>query len=172
MAEKLAPMTNSQRNEALNSVVGSKNPKIRLYGGNESNDFRVACGVAQTNLRHRYVSRTLEALNIDPGNFCSDFGERMILQVLRDKNRKSTVEFKRNRANISRENCAQTACKEAREGKTYETRIGLNLDLNIISKTLTASQFKEIESTVPQHTPRPLAKKFNTMKQILQLPNF
>ena len=50
VAEKLAPMTNSQRNEALNSVIGSKNPKIRCYGGSESNDFRVACGVAQTNL--------------------------------------------------------------------------------------------------------------------------
>ena len=159
VAEKLAPMTNSQRNEALNSVVGFKNPKIRFYGGSESNDFRVACGVAQTNLRHRYVSRTLKALNIDPGNFCSDFGERMTLQVLRDKNRKSTLEFKRRRANIRRQNCAQTASKEARGGKMYETGIGLNLDLNIISKTLTAGQFKEIESIFPQYTPRPLAKK-------------
>ena len=50
VAEKLAPLTNSQRNEALNLVIGSKNTKIRFYGGSESNDFRVACGVAQTNL--------------------------------------------------------------------------------------------------------------------------
>ena len=50
VADKLAPMTNSQRNEALNSAVGSKNPKLRFYGGSESNDFRVACGVAQTNI--------------------------------------------------------------------------------------------------------------------------
>ena len=58
-AEKLAPMTNPQRNETLNSVVGSKNPKIRFYGGSDSNDFRIACGIAQTNLRYGYVSRTL-----------------------------------------------------------------------------------------------------------------
>ena len=44
VAEKLAPMTNSQRNEALNSVIGSKNPKIRFYGGSESNDFLLAYG--------------------------------------------------------------------------------------------------------------------------------
>ena len=44
VAEKLAPLTNSQRNEALNSVIGSKNPKIRFYGGSESNDFRVPAG--------------------------------------------------------------------------------------------------------------------------------
>ena len=56
VADKLAPMTNSQKNEALNSVVDSKNPKIRCYGGSESNDFRVVCGVAQTNLRYGYVS--------------------------------------------------------------------------------------------------------------------
>ena len=42
---KLSPASNSQRNEALNSVIGSKNPKIRYYGGSESNDFRVACGI-------------------------------------------------------------------------------------------------------------------------------
>ena len=40
VAEKLA-----------NGIIGSKNPKIWFYGGSESNDFRVACGVAQTNLR-------------------------------------------------------------------------------------------------------------------------
>ena len=42
VAGKLAPFTNSQRNEALISVVGSKNLKIRFYGGSESNGFRVA----------------------------------------------------------------------------------------------------------------------------------
>ena len=48
VVKKLAPATNSQRNEAFNNVVGSKNPKIRFYGGSESSDFRVACGVSQT----------------------------------------------------------------------------------------------------------------------------
>ena len=48
--KKLVPAANSQRNESLNSVVGFKNPKIRYYGGSDSNDFRVSCGVAQTNL--------------------------------------------------------------------------------------------------------------------------
>jgi len=31
--KKLAPAANSQRNESLNNPVGSKNPKIRFYGG-------------------------------------------------------------------------------------------------------------------------------------------
>lgn len=36
---KLSPGANWQRNEALNSVIGSKNPKIRYYGASASNDF-------------------------------------------------------------------------------------------------------------------------------------
>ena len=157
VAEKLAPMTNSQRNEALNSVVGSKNPKIRFYGGSDSNDFRIACGIAQTNLRYSYVSRTLEALNIEPGNFCLKYGQKMTNQVNNDKIRKSSLDFKRGRANGHRQNCSQTARKEAREGKTYETGIGLNLDLNRTS-TVTSSTLKEIESIVPEYTTRPTGK--------------
>ena len=70
VAQKLVPLTNSQRNKELNSVIGSKNPNIRLYGRSESNDLRVACGVAHTNLRYTYISSILEALSIKPANFC------------------------------------------------------------------------------------------------------
>ena len=129
-AEKLAPVTNSQRNEALNSVVGSKNPKIRFYGGSESDDFRVACGVAQTNLRYGYINRTLEALNIDPGMFCYKLNEQMTKRVNQDKIRKSTVEFKCRRSQIHANNCSQTARKEAREVTTFETGVGINRNLD------------------------------------------
>ena len=47
VVNKLTPCANSQRNESLNSTIGSKNPNTRFYEGSESNDFRVACGVAQ-----------------------------------------------------------------------------------------------------------------------------
>ena len=170
VAEKLAPLLNSQRNEALNSIVGLKNPKIRFYGGSESNDFRVACGVAQHNLRYEYVNRTLEELNIHPGNFCLSFNQKRTEKVLKDKIRKSTKEFKRRRAQIHSQNCSQTARRESKEGKTYETGIGLNLD-QTCSTTSTSladvqaralamplNQFKVIENSVPQYTPRPLAK--------------
>ncbi|XP_068700225.1 uncharacterized protein [Montipora foliosa] len=170
VADKLAPMTNSQRNEALNSVVGSKNPKIRFYGGSESNDFRVACGVAQTNLRYGYVSQTLEALNIEPGKYCTEYNDRMTTKVLQDKIRKSTVDFKRRRSQLNSQKCSQTARKEAREGKTYETGIGLNLELtSIVSSPITDcqarvmamphNQFKEIEDFAPKITLRPVAKE-------------
>ncbi|XP_031570272.1 uncharacterized protein LOC116304652 [Actinia tenebrosa] len=69
--QKLSPAANSQRNESLNSVIGSKNPKIRYYGGSESSDFRIACGISQANLGYQYISHTLQSLNIEPGKHIS-----------------------------------------------------------------------------------------------------
>ena len=114
VAKKLAPMANSQRNEALNSVVGSKNPKIRFYGGSESNDFRVACGVAQTNLRYGYVNKTLDLLNIEPGHFCEDHTKKMDHKRFLDKIRKSSIDFKRRRSQLHHQNCSETARKNVR----------------------------------------------------------
>jgi hypothetical protein len=69
VVKKLVLFSNSmQRNEALNSVVGSKNPKIRLYGSSESSDFRVSCVVVQKNIGYGYVNSTLSHLGIEPGN--------------------------------------------------------------------------------------------------------
>lgn len=49
MLKKIAPLSSSQINESANSVIGAKSLKVRYYGGSESNDFRVAAGVAQIN---------------------------------------------------------------------------------------------------------------------------
>ena len=64
VVNKLTPCANSQRSESLNSTIGSKNPITRFYGGSESNDFRIACGVAQTNIGYNYIGKSLEVLNI------------------------------------------------------------------------------------------------------------
>jgi hypothetical protein len=92
---KLSPAANSQRHESFNSTVGSKNPKIRFYGGSESNDFRVACAVAQTSAGYDYVCRTLEALGIDPGLTCSRYTLEMEKQKEKDCQGKNFLEFKK-----------------------------------------------------------------------------
>jgi hypothetical protein len=94
VAEKLTPFANSQRNETLNSIIGSKNPKIRFYGGSESNSFRVACGVAQKNIGYGYINRTLESLGIEPGDSCTAHNSKMDKKQQSDKKRKSTKEYK------------------------------------------------------------------------------
>ena len=49
--------------------------------------------------------------------------KKMTNHVHKDKLRKSSLAYKRGRANARRQNRAQTAKKEAKEGKTYETGI-------------------------------------------------
>ena len=83
----------------------------------------------------------------------------MTNRIIKDKILKSSLDFKRGRANIHRQNCFQTTRKEAREGKTYEIGIGLNLPLNRIS-ALTSSTLKEIRSLVPEYTIRQLGRHF------------
>ena len=73
----MAPCANSLRNESLNSVIGTKNPKTRYYSGSESSDFRVACGIAQVNIGFGYISNTLERLNIEPETFCAEYVTKM-----------------------------------------------------------------------------------------------
>ena len=110
---------NSQRNKSLNSVVGSKNPKIRFYGGSESNDYEcMSCSVSQVNLGYRYIPRTLASFNTAPGFSCVDHNTKMEKKSSMDKQRKSTVTFKRRRSQKN----------EAKEGTMYESGIGLNLN--------------------------------------------
>ena len=168
--QKLVPAANSQRDESLNSVVSSKNPKIRFYGGSESNDFRVSCGISQINLGYTYIPHTLEALNIDPGFFCKEFNRTMERKTTMDKNRKSAVTFKRRRSHLSKQNISDTSKKEAKEGTMYQSNIGLNLTpetttelhVNTVSELCSATtnkQQEEYEKAVPNYIQRPSMKK-------------
>lgn len=173
---KLAPAANSQRNESLNSVVGSKNPKIRFYGGSESNDYRVSCSVSQVNLGYRYIPRTLASLNIEPGFFCVDHNTKMDKKSSIDKQRKSTVAFKRRRSQLNKHKISETSKNEAKEGTMYESGIGLNLnssatatelnnsELSItelygINAAITKQQQEQYENAVPKYTSRPKVQK-------------
>ena len=161
---KLAPVANSQRNESFNSVVGSKAPKIRCYGGSESNDFRVACAVAQTNTGHGYVNRTLEALGIEPGRNCIKYNLEMDKRKNNDNQRKKTIKFKKRRNQLHSRRISHTARKEKKEGKTYESNIGLTLNqtftVNPIAEevhdvsNVSEEIFKKYESTASPFTPR------------------
>ncbi|XP_078372624.1 uncharacterized protein LOC144656263 [Oculina patagonica] len=171
---KLAPAANSQRNECLNSVVGTKNPKIRYYGGSESSDYRVSCGVAQANVGYKYIPQTLEALNIEPGFFCEVHSLKMEKKSSMDKERKSTLPFKIRRWQLNKQKISETSKKEAKEGSMYESGIGLNLDTSETARqsntselsitefyctAITKEQQVQYENVVPKYTPRPTINK-------------
>ena len=149
VVKKLAPATNSQRNEAFNNVVGSKNPKIRFYGGSDSNDFRVACGVSQTNEGRDYISQTLREVNIQPGDHCIAHNKATDQKYLKDKIRKSSTLFKKRRSQLHRDKLSANSRSEAREGTTYQTSVGLNLDI-----TANDSIIKLLQSTLSLPKPK------------------
>ena len=128
VVRKLAPVANSQRNESLNSVFGSKAPKIRYYGGSESNDYRVACAVAQTNSGYCYVNRTLEALGVEPGHICHEFNLKKDEIKNKQHERKETIECKRRRNVLHSRRLSRNQRKEQREGTTYESNVGLQIN--------------------------------------------
>lgn len=103
VVSKLATAAKSQRNESLNSVIGSIAPKIRYYGGSESNDFRITCGISQVNLGYHYISKTLESLNIMPGEYRLTHNDKMDHKHYQDKQRKSTNTFKKQRSLIHKQ---------------------------------------------------------------------
>ena len=176
VVKKLAPAANSQRNESLNNVVGSKNPKIRFYGGSESNDFRIACGISQKNEGQEYVCQALEEINVAPGVHCKRYCELADKQSLQQKIRKSSVPYKRRRSQLKSKNLSSNAKKEEREGPTYQTGIGLNLDLSdsntllaqlsTLIKNLTTCQVKEYEKLVPPVTTRPTSPQITFQDSI------
>ena len=67
------------------------------------------------------------------------YEEKMTNHVQKDTLRKSNLAYKRGRANARMQKKEKTAKKkEANEGKTYESGIGLNLELS----TMSASKLK------------------------------
>ena len=85
------------------------------------------------------------------------------------KIRKSSVPYKRRRSQLKSKNLSSNAKKEEREGPTYQTGIGLNLDLSdsntllaqlpTLIKNITTCQVKEYEKLVsPLQPGQPLHK--------------
>ena len=85
VAWKLAPCLDSRRNESLNGTIGSKNLKVRHYGGSENDDFRTACTVAQYNEGHNFVCKTLIETGINPGPHCTSYQQKQDHKVSSDK---------------------------------------------------------------------------------------
>ena len=127
VTSKLAPCMDSQRNESLNGTIGSKNVKIRHYGGSESSDVRTACGVAQHNEGHKFVCKTLMATGINPGLHCTNHQEKQDQKASADKQRKSTKKFKIKRRQLHLNRFQSTIRNENKEGPSYEHNVGVNL---------------------------------------------
>ena len=152
MVKKLSPINNSQRNESFNSTVGSKTQKIRYDGGSDSDDFRVASAVAQTNVGYGYISKSLESLGIDPGRNCEDY----ICGI-------QSLQFKKRRNEFWKQRIHGTLFNEKKEGTTYQKNIGLTQSKNCgvsgededaLQIDIPDDNLGAYEEFVPPYTPR------------------
>lgn len=111
------------------------------------------------------MCQTLEKINIVPGEHCKKYCEVTDQKALKEKKRKSSISYKKRRSQLKNKNLSSNAKKEEKEGTTYKTGIGLNLDLthsnsllaeiSTLIRNLTTSQLTEYEKLVPPFTSRP-----------------
>ena len=124
-AEKMAPVGSSQRNECVNSIVGSKSPKIRHYGGSASSDFRTAAGVAQFNNGYGYVIDANEEMGLATTFPTVKYVDRMDHKREKDRQQKSGKAYKKARRQLKKNKTRKTSAQELHEGESYKTGIGL-----------------------------------------------
>ena len=125
--KKLVNLGSTQRNENPNHVIASKSLKVTYYGGSESNDFRIAAGVAQFNKSHSYLVSVSETLG---HTTCADllghYVGRQNVKRLKQTRRQNTYTFPRNRKIKKQERRSKAKKVEESEGITYESGNGLS----------------------------------------------
>ena len=149
--KKLGHNASSQRNESLNSTIGSKNPKIRFYGGSESADQRVACSVAQKNLGKQYLLNVLQSANINPGCTMTSQVSKMDYERKQDQLRKQSKDFKKKRKQLRNVRSSKEKRLESREGTVYESGSTLSLDPEVINAaSIQIAEICKFEQQVPK----------------------
>ena len=149
VVKKLLQNASSQRNESLNSTIGSENPKTRFYGGSESADHRVACAVAQTNLGKQYLSKVLETVHITPGCTMTKQIQKMDYERKQDKIRKQSKEFKKRRKQLRNNRSKKDGQRKFREGTVYQSGEALKIDDEILNAcNVTANELCNLEQLV------------------------
>ena len=96
-AKKLAPVGSSQRNECLNSIIGTKAPKTLHYGDSESADFRMSAGIAQFNKGYSYITAARNELGITVTNRMQQYVKSMEKKSAADSKHKKQKVFKKSR---------------------------------------------------------------------------
>ena len=103
-------------------IVGTKNPKIRFYGGSESIDFRTAASVAQANKRYSYLTLVCDRLKHAT---CIPQLDQFVTikdrQFSKAKLRRAAVKYKGRRKSLEE---IRKKIKESIEGTTYESGVG------------------------------------------------
>ena len=132
MIEKLAPCASTQANESFNSMVSYKCPKARHYSGSKSISYRVAATVCQKNEGYTYLENIASRLGIASRGVFKEYVKFRNRKSQQEKVRKSLRAVKLSRLTKRISSLMHEDRKVSKEGKTYESDMGL--------KTSTAPQ--------------------------------
>ena len=124
-AETFVSCASTQGNESLNNTISRKAPKGVPYECSESYDYRVACSIAQKNRGEQYIQDTLKKWSLSPGSHLSKHVERMTKYAKVRAGKAKTPGFKIHRHTLQQNRTQLKNKREAIEGQTYESNIGL-----------------------------------------------
>ncbi|XP_061171002.1 uncharacterized protein LOC133180520 [Saccostrea echinata] len=123
---KLSRLGSTQANEAFNKSVSLKAPKNHHFGGSASLSYRVAASVAEKNAGQTYLVEVNRRVGLSPGKHTRKFCYLRDSQSRKRKAIARTKNAKRKRMQLKAKKCQTTACKEIREGPTYESGVGIS----------------------------------------------
>lgn len=122
-AKKLAPVGSSQRNECLDSIIGTKAPKTLHYGDSESVDFRMSPGIAQFNEGYSYITAARNELGITVSNrmqqYVRSMGKKSAQLIRSIRNKKLSRNHVNTRKNAGPEKCILWRHNKGLHSKRY-----------------------------------------------------
>ena len=122
---RLAPCASTQVNESFNALVSTKCPKSRHYSGSSSIFYRVAAAVCQKNEGYNYLCKISRRLGITRRGVLKKYASIRDNKIRKDKLRKASKTFKRTRLVKRISSLMHEEGKTAKEGKTYESNMGV-----------------------------------------------
>ncbi|XP_076071750.1 uncharacterized protein LOC143043225 [Mytilus galloprovincialis] len=126
---KLASLSSSQANENFNNMLAAKAPKAKHYSSSASLGYRVDSSILQKNEGYAYVSEVHASMGLSPGEETIKRSSKINMKRKKTKEKAKTKEAKRRRFFLKQTRTSKTASKEIREGKTYESEIGLKSEV-------------------------------------------
>ncbi|XP_076117930.1 uncharacterized protein LOC143085462 [Mytilus galloprovincialis] len=124
-SKKLSNLASSQSNESFNFTLSTKAPKYKHYSGSSSLGYRVSASVLQKNEGYSYISEVNESAGLSPGNMSIKRATLLDKRRATKLQKSRTRKFKTERKRLKEMKLAKNSGLEIREGKTYESEIGM-----------------------------------------------
>ena len=120
-ADKLAPCGSSNHSQALKQTFSTFAPKTIYFEGSEAYDLRISAGVASHNEGMRVFSKVLEKTSLSPGKHTREYADVVDKRKQDDRDRRLTVQYKRQQLNLSAARKSTNTANEVREGTTFSS---------------------------------------------------